>query len=813
MLNFNQVLGRGVLAFVALGVAFAVSAAQLETPGNSATEPAALAMTNDLADGSLGGAGSVFVPGTAPLLIPELTLTDPSSQGDTQILYASLSPGGQRILSVTRSTVRIWDAVTGAEIAVLAADRLPRVEGQSERFAFAAVSSDGRRALTVSAFPDPRATSQFFLPDSLMHTLHLWDVDTGTPLLSLGTHSGSATFSPDGSLVAVAWDRPFSPNEIPADRVLARIWDVDAGILLALMQDPGMDTYEQVHALVFSPDGRTVATLSRQITPCRTEQPCTGNYLNGTSSAGVLRLWDALTGAPIGVLDHGPDFIPVSATFSADGQRVVTAASNEPIGTGRSLVQVWDVATGNPLATPLAFGGGNIRFAGFQADERHIRALSQSSGSQALLWDTAITDEQPVAMLTDSRLSHTTRKFHSGASVSVDGRLVTWNATQVHLWNLAEMNRQTSGPVALIGTETPYLHGPRADGPFSSNTNNVIFSPNGELAVSRDSDGVVYVWNPSTGDTISVLADGSSIPQEDLVSQQFRSAAFSPDGQHIATTSSRVLVNLSSEGPGTIQQHILQVWDVATGDPLLAISSEDVPLLQANHAVFSPDGQRIVTATTGSPAHPTLIQLWSALTGNLLLEMQASALTANRSAHSLSISPDGGRVIAAVTDGTVRVWDAVSGRELLVLENSSGGSGSSIAAAALSLDGQRILGAYVTGGLQAVTGIAHVWTLSGELLATHHIALGNRTAESLRWAAFSPDGQRILLATQGSASIPSSIWDAGTGERLFFLPLVSGFARIENLLFLPDGRLLGGYYDFDPTALQFKLPLPSSSGQ
>jgi WD40 repeat protein len=82
-------------------------------------------------------------------------------------------------------TARLWDAGTGAEIAVLAT---------WDNVRSAAFSSDGARVVTAS---DDK-------------TARLWDAGTGAEIAVLegqGDNVRSATFSPDGARVVTAsWD-------------------------------------------------------------------------------------------------------------------------------------------------------------------------------------------------------------------------------------------------------------------------------------------------------------------------------------------------------------------------------------------------------------------------------------------------------------------------------------------------------------------------------------------------------------------------------------------------------------------------------
>jgi hypothetical protein len=86
-----------------------------------------------------------------------------------------------------------------------------------------------------------------------------------------------------------------------------------------------------------------------------------------------------------------------------------------------------------------------------------------------------------------------------------------------------------------------------------------------------------------------------------------------------------------------------------------------LPLISLEHqgpvrsAAFSPDGTRVVTASSDNTA-----RVWDAATGQPLtrpLEHQSAVWSA-------AFSPDGTRVVTASSDKTARVWDATTGQPL-----------------------------------------------------------------------------------------------------------------------------------------------------
>ncbi|MEM7015744.1 MAG: hypothetical protein AAF512_00225, partial [Pseudomonadota bacterium] len=129
------------------------------------------------------------------------------------------------------------------------------------------------------------------------------------------------------------------------------------------------------------------------------------------------------------------------------------------------------------------------------------------------------------------------------------------------------------------------------------------------------------------------------------------------------------------------------------------------------HVAFSPDGQRIVTASRDNTA-----RLWS-LDGT-----EQAVLKGHQSAvYHAAFSPDGQRIVTASEDNTARLW-SLDGTEQAVLK----GHTELVSHAAFSPDGQRIVTA-------SSDNTARLWSLDGTEQA---VLKGHQSA--VYHAAFSP---------------------------------------------------------------------------
>ena len=203
---------------------------------------------------------------------------------------------------------------------------------------------------------------------------------------------------------------------------------------------PALAHQAVVVSAAFSPDGTRVVTASWDKT---------------------ARVWDAATGKLITAFEHHDSV--VSAAFSPDGTRVVTASEDK-------TARVWDPATGKPLTGALEHQGW-VATAAFSPDG--TRVVTSSWDNTARVWEAATG--KPLT----GALEHQGRVV--SAAFSPDGtRVVTasWDNT-ARVWD-AETGKPLTG---ALEHQAVVL--------------SAAFSPDGTRVVTASADKTARVWDVS----------------------------------------------------------------------------------------------------------------------------------------------------------------------------------------------------------------------------------------------------------------------------------------------------------------------------
>ena len=632
---------------------------------------------------------------------------------EKEVDYAEFSPDDSLFVTASRGkTARVWNAATGAAVT-------PPLQHSDEVWT-ARFSPDGQ--WVVTGCRDGKA--------------QIWNAGTGERVGDPLRHPKairSASFSPDGRwLVTTCSDR------------IANVWDAATGEVRGPpLEHPGDAKWAE-----FSPDGGRILVTGHNATRVWTFAP-EGNVgpsldLPGSSAAlspdgrraaiaergGGAGIWDTISGRQIvtlKVLGEHPRFV-----FSPDGE---TVATESLIGEDR-LVQIWDAATGNRTAPPIAHPGNNqIKAQSFSPDGRW---LLTASGSTVSIWDVE------TGQLAFPPLTHGGVVRWATFSRSGDQILTASDDCSARIWNLAG-DELAQPPVRHPGL-----------------VHQIIFPPDARRVLTISVEGTARFWDLETGES-------SALPEASLAGVAH--ADFSPDGELLA------LARINGAA---------RVWNLATGLPVGPPLSHQG---RVNSIGFSSDGRRVLTAGADG-----VVRMWRVGSGEPITQM-----THPGPVNLASFTPDGQRVVSTMVntpdellwgprqefvwpqeglianEAGVRYWDATSGQLTAPpLEFANG-----ITEIALSPD-----------RLHAITGCSKhdgvgrlqytdIWDLTGATADAPRLS----HEASLTHGAFSPDGRRVVTSGRDGTT---RVWDATTGEMLT-PPIEDGFS---DCAFSPDGRLV-----------------------
>ncbi|MCA9225145.1 MAG: PD40 domain-containing protein, partial [Planctomycetales bacterium] len=642
----------------------------------------------------------------------------------------------------------------------------------------------------------------------------------------------TATFSPDGTLLAIAtWEHDVivydaaswaEEARMKSPSSVARLAFSPDGQWLAMASESAalwafrVGTWDErrvfqgdlfrLQHLAFSPDGKTIVAG--------------GGSFDNTRYGRVIG-FDFEQASEIWTKNAGGQPI-LGIAFSPDGKSVA-ACGYEP------LIQMFNARTGEPGQTiQLADSGGerilftkdgSLHIACFDGSVRTFRdgeSLRAFAAHEGAALELEMTDDGQTI-------------FTGGA----DSLVHVWNAEDQRLKSTLKPHIEQADlpePVhalaaSLDGRWVATAHEDlsvrvrdAASGRLLTSVNGhddlvvaVAFSPDGKWLATGSYDQSIKLWPIATEATQTVDNETEPAPRfgepRELTGHTnwVFAIAFSPDGQQLASASYDKSVRL---------------WDVETGKE---IAKFDGHTAAARCVAFSPDGKRLVSGSSDRTA-----MVWDIDTHKAI----ATVTGHTGAVRGVSYSPDGQQFATGSEDNSIRIWDANSGQQLRELS----GHENMVWCVAYSPRGATL----VSGGFDRSV---RLWNpLNGKLLQTMKshddvvtsvIYLPDSRAlisagydkKLLRWNAKEPpipplaeiqvaekDGARFAFVTPdqrrlvtGSTTRQVKFWDLATGQLIKSIDQQRG---VSSGAISRDGRwlLTGGYgeqiYMWDITSME-----------
>ncbi|MFV8132956.1 TIR domain-containing protein [Streptomyces syringium] len=431
--------------------------------------------------------------------------------------------------------------------------------------------------------------------------VRLWDPIAGTCRHRLEVH-------PDG-----VWPVSLDPS---GDRLATgdaegtvTLWDTADGTVTHRL--PGHRA--PVYTAVFSPDG--------------------GLLVTGDAAASV-RLWDTGSGRLLGELE-GHRGAVYRARFSPDGTLVATGDMGDD---DHGTVRIWDAETLR-LSHELTGHTGRVYTLDFHPGGRLL--ASGDTEGRVHLWD-PVTGTPAGAPLEVAGAVYQVVFDPEGTVLAAggsDGAVRLWRITQrPEGWSVVPLRQRPpdhQGSVWACRFRPGEGTGAQESGP---------------LLVTVGNDGVVRLWDTSTGQGRRILRGHG---------RKVASLAFSADGSHLAACGNDGLVRL---------------WDPATGRRVRELAGHNDRLVSA---VFNPAGPVLATSSSDGDVY-----LWNAATGEYQREIDAET----DHVWAEAFSADGEMLATANDDDTVRLWYRSTGAHVATFAQHRG----RVRSIAFHADGSRL---------------------------------------------------------------------------------------------------------------------------
>lgn len=526
-------------------------------------------------------------------------------------------------------------------------------------------------------------------------------------------------------------------------------------------------------SVAFSPDGHLVAAGSAN-----------DSIMHRSDSESPVRnpsllLVDAESGEPLLASQYGSaddGYYTSSLAFSPDGARLAAAYTLYSGGSKYFFhISAWNLSNGVSSEWDFAYED-EVAFdlnKGFYVPVPP-KDLAFSPDGSLLVYRKDLTNEIHVL---DAQRGDTIRSLDGSGrdvdylSFSPDGKLLASGVDDgtVLVWDTEHwtIKRTLTGS----GKKNPTPPGSLR---YWMGSSALAFSADGEFLATGSFNGVITIWNVSSGARIRTLA-GHTGPITDL--------AFTPQdgGLRSVTLDGTILLHNLSDGE-TMQTHTLNGYGVfrrpvfsADGVSLFSASDHGAAVwdvagreiwfdVAGGLAAFSPQNGRIAVETEDHT-----IELWDAS----LREKTFTLSGHTRDVTAMAFSPDGKRLASGSDDRTVILWDTENGEKLYVFQ----GYSFPIDKVVFSPDGKTLV---ANGTYNAVV----FWdTDTGEKQA--QFIDYQMTPEV---GAFSPDGKILACVDYRFNDYTLLLLDTATGELVFSTKTRNWSGG--DVVFSPDGSML-----------------------